>query len=172
MNIVLTGHTKDIGKSVYEFLVKAGHNVHGCSSSNDYNILTMDGRSNVLNLFESSDVLINNACVRFAQTELLDEAVKRFYDTDKKIINIGSLIAEVGLPESSKYLSWLERYYQCKLSLKQKYEELKSNTMNLQLEYVSFSYVLTPTIMEKYPEGTPKPAISLQQAVDLILEKL
>ena len=82
MNIVLTGHTKDIGKSVYEFLVKAGHNVHGCSSSNDYNILTMDGRSNVLNLFESSDVLINNACVRFAQTELLDEAVKRFYDTD------------------------------------------------------------------------------------------
>lgn len=168
MKIIITGHTRDIGKGLYDFLSENGHTVLGCSSSNGYDILTSEGQTEVLNLLESSDVLINNACVEFSQAQLLDKAIERFYDTDKKIINVGSRIAEIGMPENPKYPTWLTNYFSYKTALKEKYEEHKNDVMNLQLEYVTFGYVLTETIMSKYPDDLPESAITVEEAVGLI----
>lgn len=88
MKIAITGHSAGIGQALAKKFEQDGHEIIGLSRRNGYNIRSLP---KVVDKIESCDVLVNNAQVGFAQTELLFEVYKRWQGIkDKKIINIST----------------------------------------------------------------------------------
>jgi short-subunit dehydrogenase len=157
----LTGHTRGIGQSLFERL---SPDVIGFSKSTGYDITRREDRDRILNESDHCDVFINNATDGFGQTELLMELFLRWKDRDKKIINVGSRIAEIVLPEKRIHLLQYSAY---KKSLKAIIPELQG--YKCRVEYKWFGYVGTEDILKKYPHFTEKDYITLEQACDIIL---
>lgn len=90
LRISLTGHTKGIGKALFQTL-SLSHTVEGFSRSNGFDISTEEGRLEILKHSYNSDVFINNAYSSNSQTELFTLFFKNWmYDENKTIINISS----------------------------------------------------------------------------------
>lgn len=85
MIIGITGHTSGIGKWTAEKFTD--HTVIGASRSNGYNICEYE---KIISLFESCDVIFNNAYDGIHQSNLLEQMYYRWGDTEKTIINTGS----------------------------------------------------------------------------------
>jgi hypothetical protein len=161
MKYAITGHTQGIGKGIYDRLWP---NVIGFSKSTGYDINNKKDRENIIKQSMDCDVFINNACENFGQTYLLIDLFKAWNFTDKTIINVGSKIAEVILPEEKYYL--LE-YQAQKLILKEMSSKLQTD--KLKIKYKWFGYVGTDNIKKKYPLMTSDKFITIDQAVNIIL---
>jgi hypothetical protein len=157
----LTGHTRNIGQSLFRRL---NPDVVGFSKSTGYDITLKADRDRILDQSEHCDVFINNAADGFGQTELLIELFLKWKNFDKRIINVGSRIAEITLPE--KRLNLL-RYSAYKKSLKSIIPDLQG--YKCRVEYKWFGYVGTEDILKKYPHFTEKDYITLDRACDIIL---
>lgn len=84
--ITITGHTKGIGKAIYE----AFPNTVGFSKSQGEDIATIEGRAKILGGAMNSNVFINNAHNGFNQVEILNMIFTSWrYSKGKHIINIG-----------------------------------------------------------------------------------
>lgn len=106
MKIVITGHTKGIGKSLERQLDLNGHWVLGFSRSTGHDIGTASGREQILAAMDDADVLVNNAYHATGQFELLKAATEKWKDTTKLIVNINSkaVDADVVLPNMIEYV--------------------------------------------------------------------
>jgi len=89
MKIAITGHLKGIGKALADAYQSRGHEIVGLSRTTGHDI---HNTLSCADLIESCDMFINNAHADFAQTILLVEMAKRWQDTHKHIVNIGSVI--------------------------------------------------------------------------------
>lgn len=104
MKIAITGHTKGIGKSIFDLLTNQDYTVFGYSRSNGWNISDIQkcGEEIALN-----DCFINNAYSfsnGYAQTELLREVWKKWQgDSTKLIICIGSYGTDFIQPRDHPY---------------------------------------------------------------------
>ena len=92
MKIAITGHSKGIGKSLYDRLCSKGHEVIGFSRSNGYDINTSEGFNKVFEDGIECDMFINNAYSGSAQLHLFCN----FYNVwmrkkNKTIVNISSM---------------------------------------------------------------------------------
>lgn len=85
MKIAITGHTKGIGKSLYDYFCKNNHTVFGFSRSNGYDINLNQDR--ILDVVKDCDVFINNASSNDSQLQLLKKTNKIV----PKIITVGSM---------------------------------------------------------------------------------
>lgn len=90
MKIVITGHTRGLGKSLAEEFTNHGHEVVGFSRSDGNDISLENVRAEILNELKDSDVFINNAYDPIGQTLLLEKSIDLWNTYDKFIINIGS----------------------------------------------------------------------------------
>ena len=102
MIVRITGHTKGIGKCLFNDLVQAGHDVQGFSRSNGYNISDPQSRQSILEQSKHADIFINCAWPdgdlpmteidQFnGQTEMLKLMINVWEgDKDKKILNLSS----------------------------------------------------------------------------------
>jgi NADP-dependent 3-hydroxy acid dehydrogenase YdfG len=88
LNVAITGHSKGIGKSVYNKFLSEGHVVKGFSRSNGYDISSR--QIDIIEETETCDVFINNAWHPTGQTELLMLMLEKWKDKNKLIINIGT----------------------------------------------------------------------------------
>ena len=61
MIVRITGHTKGIGKCLYDDLVAEGHDVVGYSRSNGFDISTKQSREIIIEESKQADVFINCA---------------------------------------------------------------------------------------------------------------
>jgi len=165
MKYAVTGHTEGIGAGLYNRLEG---NCIGFSRANGYDITVPDDRLKILHESADCDVLINNAFAGFGQSELLLDAFYHWGDTNKTIINVGSRIAEGSLPSSVN--KGLLSYQMHKASLKHLCTDLNNYGCNLNIEYVWFGYVGTQKILDKYPNMSTKMYISVDEAVNKILE--
>ena len=68
MKIAITGHSRGIGKALYEEL-STNHEVEGFSRSNGYDITTQ--QTLIARTVKKYDVFVNNAWQGYAQLELL-----------------------------------------------------------------------------------------------------
>lgn len=93
MKVVITGHTKGIGKCLYEKFVRQGHEVIGYSRSSGYDIESPEVRSQILKESSDANLFINNAYSPTGQTILLEEFIKQWSGTDKKIVNLSSKLS-------------------------------------------------------------------------------
>jgi hypothetical protein len=167
MKIAITGHTQGIGKRAYDRLCP---NIIGFSRSNGYDITNADDRRRIVKESLDCDVFINNANCEFGSTFMLIELAIAWADLpEKKIINVGSQIAEVILSKNEMFSEKYTPYYQAqKASLKATHYNLVP-LVKCQMSYRWFSYVGTEKILNKYPNLTKNDYITIDEAVDIIL---
>ena len=89
MKIALTGHTKSLGKALFEFLSQK-HEIIGFSQSNGYDIKSPGDRKKIIKESKDCDVFINLVHNYYHQTDLLLELHKSWKGLQKYIINIGT----------------------------------------------------------------------------------
>lgn len=164
MKIAITGHTKGIGKCLYE---RCQPDILGFSRSNGYDINSSIDRRRIINDVSGCDVFINNASNAFGQTQLLISLFNEWKDQPKIIINVGSRIAEISTIPIDR-LDLLD-YQSQKLILKLMSLKLADISALCKTRYVWFGYVGTEAILAKYPHFTEKDFITEDAAVDLIL---
>lgn len=161
MKYAITGHTKGIGKHLFD---KLSPNAIGFSRSTGYDINNKEDRNRLIIESRDCDVFINNAESNFSQTYMLIDLFKEWKDSNKTIINVGSRITEISLPKNK--LELLE-YQSQKLILKTMVNQLQGYPCNV--TYKWFPYVGTERILKKYPHFTEKDYLTLDQASDIIL---
>ncbi len=88
--IAITGHTKGIGKSIYDVFKEHGHTVVGYSSSNGWDISNSEIRQNIVNQSQDFDIFINNAYAHNSQTDLLKMFIQTWENQNKMIVNMSS----------------------------------------------------------------------------------
>lgn len=161
MKYAITGHTKGIGQEVYNRLLP---NVVGFSRSNGYDISKAEDRARIIAAVQDCDVFINNAddAESNSQSLLFIELYSAWKNQNKKIINVGSKIADYPVDESSD----LFQYKMKKTYLKNASQAAKGNACTV--EYKSFGYVRTPEILAKYA-NTDLAMITIAEAADIIL---
>jgi len=87
MKCIITGHTKGIGKFLYEYFLKQGFVVEGISRSNGFDI--SKNYKEVLEKIKDNDLFFNNAYCEDYQSRLL-------IDTNNKVKNIISIGSTAG----------------------------------------------------------------------------
>lgn len=167
MKYAITGHTKNIGKFLYDSLYP---NVVGFSRSNGYDITKFKDRARIIKESEDCDVFINNAYAEFGQSDLCLELWKEWKDLPKKIVNVGSKIAERDIILSREHEKLLT-YSMHKRTLKTLSEDLNNIHTTLTVKYCWFGYVGTPEILLKYPHFTVNDYISIDDAARIILNE-
>lgn len=164
MKYAITGHTQGIGRRLFQRL---SPNILGFSRSTGYNINSREDRQKIIEQSHDCDIFINNASSEFGQTYLLIElALAWQHMPNKKIINVGSKMAEISiLPANMMHLIG---YQSEKLCLKNTVFKLKP-LVQCQIEYRWFGYVGTEKILKRYPHFKPDDYITEDQAADIIL---
>lgn len=90
MKVAITGHTKGIGKSLYDALTDGGHEVLGFSRSNGYDIYYYSHQKRIIEESVDCDLFINNAWNGFHQVEIFEWIYKEWQDEQKTIVNVNS----------------------------------------------------------------------------------
>ena len=99
MHIAITGHTRGIGKALFDTL-GVDHTVKGYSKSNGYDI-TQDAGKIVLQA-ATADVFVNNAHSGWAQVDVLQRIYRTWRTfSDRTIVNISSVVKYPGLSSGS-----------------------------------------------------------------------
>tara|TARA_R110002167_G_scaffold99095_1_gene260142 strand:+ start:5 stop:493 length:489 start_codon:yes stop_codon:yes gene_type:complete len=155
MKIAVTGHTGAIGSEICKLL----DDVKGFSRSNGYDIRT--DRDRILMEADDCDVFINLANSEYAATDMLIELFDEWKDERKQIINIGSAIADYYDMRLD-----LASYAAQKAALKQVAKMLNHQKTTCEVRYLSFGYIDTPRMREKYPEATDR--MSTEEAARII----
>ena len=93
MKVVITGHTKGIGKCLYEKFTRQGHEVLGYSRSTGHDIEDPAIRQQIIEESSTANMFINNAYGPTGQTILLEEFIKAWDGSDKKIVNLSSKLS-------------------------------------------------------------------------------
>jgi hypothetical protein len=90
MKLAITGHTRGIGKALYQKCFEKGHHVTGYSRSNGYDISRESDRQRIFESISEYDVFINNAYSPKSQYDVLLGIVDHWKDQKKLIINVSS----------------------------------------------------------------------------------
>ena len=94
MKIAITGHSKGIGKALFDLLSEE-HEVEGFSRSNGFDI---QNTNLIVRAVKGFDVFVNNAYFGLQQVQILNELWKKWkYDETKTIVNISSMSKYPGL---------------------------------------------------------------------------
>ena len=95
MKIAITGHSRGIGKELYD-IFDGKHQVEGFSRSNGFDIATQ--HQLIARSVKNCDVFVNNAWSGYHQIDLLNTVFDSWKDDETKtIVNISSLSKYPGL---------------------------------------------------------------------------
>jgi len=106
MKIVITGHTRGVGKAIYDYFTSdSTNNVIGVSRSNGFDITKVSSRLDIIALAKDADIFVNSA-YNFdyhdeSQTNMLQELVHSWEGLTKTIINISTI--DDPSPNTGKY---------------------------------------------------------------------
>lgn len=114
MKIAITGHTRGIGQAITQQLGASGHEIHGISKSNGYDLTFTEARDQAFDIINNSDVFINNCYPMlrsrshrvgsWAPIELLYRVHEAWRgQANKRIIVIGSLAIQQSYAGANPY---------------------------------------------------------------------
>ena len=100
MQVVITGHTKGLGRSLQNHFESMGHTVQGFSFSTGFDINVIEHRQKIIEVAQNADIFVNNAWgedhddldnINNGQTELLTAMITCWQgNKNKKLLNISS----------------------------------------------------------------------------------
>ena len=103
MKIIITGHTRGVGKILYERYKAAGHEVLGYSASSGFNLSREDKQIFVARELKTADVFINNAPGLF-QHQMLIRALDSMSGRKGTVVcSLSSLTSRYGVGQSLEY---------------------------------------------------------------------
>jgi NADP-dependent 3-hydroxy acid dehydrogenase YdfG len=129
MKIGLTGHTKGLGKSIYDNLIKL-NNVIGFSRTNGYDI---QSPNKIIEALNDCDVFINNVYYETHQSNLFLKLFEKWKDLEKTIININSSSIHQSGAWNPHYVANKKHLNDVTQSLIDKYPNKKCRIINLNL---------------------------------------
>ncbi len=145
MKVVVTGHTKGIGKSIFDLLDKKGHNVIGLSRSNGFDI--SDTPKAIEDIISTNpDVFINNAYYDQAQTNILKKVYSKWKFKDKLIVNMCSIAALIPSDHEDYYMEYAsDKRQQREFCQEVNFDYSKKDFMDVKckLTNLNFDYVKT-----------------------------
>jgi len=144
MKLAITGHTKGIGKALYDRANIEGYETVGFSRSNGYDL----SLTRLVDKIVDADVFINNAYSPLYQTQLLRDILKEWKDKDKLIVNISSKISLL-----DKSPPGLEQYYKDK---KQQNNIMRKHSIRAYPRLLNVIPVLVDTDMAKVYDVSTK----------------
>ena len=131
MKVAITGHTRGLGFACAMLFVNSEHTVLGLSRSNGYDINDTD---KIIDAVRDCDVFINNAYDGQNQSILLDRLFSHWANTNKIIINIGSIITVYPRLEKERdHEPWEYRDHKQSLEQTFRYLSLQPHTCQMQL---------------------------------------
>ncbi len=157
MKVAITGHTKGIGKSIYEYFTSIGAAVSGFSRSNGFDISIECHREMIINSLNDVDIFVNNAFNDYDNSQLimLEEVLKLWKDKNKIIINI-----------SSRWTESNSVYSKLKLSL----DELCNQFKREQVYIINLKPGLIDTDRVKNLQGARMDTNSIVKIIDFVLK--
>lgn len=129
MKIGLTGHTRGLGKSVYDSLIKL-YNVIGFSRTNGYDV---QSPNKIIESLTDCDVFINNVYYETHQSNLFFKLFEKWKDLEKTIININSSSVHQSGAWNPQYVANKKHLNDITQSLIDKYPNKKCRIINLNL---------------------------------------
>ena len=122
MKVAVTGHTKGIGKSIFDYFKNKGLEVVGFSRSTGFDISNEEDRNRILEMSKDCDIFVNNAYKDYdnSQKILLDKVFNLWNNQEKVIINISTRWTYTTHPYSLTKLSadhFCEKHKQDKVYL-------------------------------------------------------
>jgi NAD(P)-dependent dehydrogenase (short-subunit alcohol dehydrogenase family) len=93
---LITGHTRGIGRAIFNLLNKEGYECVGLSQSTGDDVLEKEDA--VVDMIKNFDYVVLNAYARHSQLEMLKKIVARYSNSDKRVAVITSTS---GTPEGA-----------------------------------------------------------------------
>lgn len=129
MKIGITGHTRGLGKSIYDKMNNL-YDIIGFSRSNGYNV---QSPNKIIENLSDCDVFINNVYYQTSQSELFFKLFEKWKDLEKTIININSSSIDQSGAWNPIYVSNKKHLNNITQSLIDKYPNKKVRIINLNL---------------------------------------
>lgn len=129
MIIGITGHTKGLGKSIYDKLSK-NNTIIGFSRTTGYDV---QSPSKIIEKLNDCDVFINNVYYQTTQSDLFFKLFEKWKDLEKTIININSSSIHQSGAWNPLYVSNKKHLNDITQSLIDKYPNKKVRVINLNL---------------------------------------
>jgi short-subunit dehydrogenase len=129
MKIGITGHTKELGKSIYDTLIRS-HNVIGFSRTNGYDV---QSPNKIIESLVDCDIFINNVYYQTTQSDIFFKIFEKWKDLEKTIININSSSIHQSGAWNPTYVSNKKHLNNITQSLIDKYPNKKVRVINLNL---------------------------------------
>ena len=167
MKIAITGHTKGIGKGIYDFYKIKGHSLIGFARSNGFDIEKK--LDEIIKLSKECDIFFNNAYNGFDQTNLLFKLWEQWRDQEKLIVNIGSIICQSSYPY--RYHDFFSKYKIHKISLDKAVTELQQTISKCQISLISPGSVKTDFIPKISRDKTSLNIHEIVEIANLIVMK-
>jgi len=139
MNILLSGHTSGIGKSIFNLFTNKGDIVIGYSRTNNKDLYIEENRINFINDAKCSDIIILNANLQYTNVELLYKIFDVVKGTNKITIVIGSRVTE-----ASRYSVF--PYQIEKLAIEEAAKQLQNVPNGPYISIIRPGYVDTPSV--------------------------
>lgn len=155
MKIAITGHSAGIGHALANEYSQRGHEIVGLSKRNGHNIRNIP---KIADQIEPCDMFINNAQVGFAQTELLFEICRRWKDTNKPIVVVGTMMTLAPV----SVITGADEYYIQKQALEEACVQLRYQHHNIT--------VVRPGAIATQPGQTVPPYADVKQWAQTLVD--
>lgn len=169
MKIAITGHSSGLGQEIDAIVdLTMDCTVRGYSKRNGWNIAEDDGEKVIADILEfDPDIVFNNAYYPGIQNRILDRLYNEWSDTDKVIMNTGSISGYLGPiigdePDYVKDKRALAEY--CILN---SFNYKVNNRCRIQC--ISFGFIDTPLLNLSKEDNTPN-MISVNDAAFLMVD--
>lgn len=103
MKVIITGHTRGLGKILFERYGAAGHNVFGYSLSSGFDLNREDKQHFVSRELRDADVFINNAPGIFQHTMLIRALDRMSGRRGTVVCSVSSLTSRYGVGHALEY---------------------------------------------------------------------
>lgn len=148
--IIITGHTKGLGKAIYEWHKNQNHDITGISRSTGHDI---KNTMQIVDVVKNYDIFINNAYHKGCQFDICYELSQLWKkDNNKTIINIssraGDFSEDIKVKDYNIYKKMIDdlssqiqidKNYKCNIiNIKPGYLENQKNKSEMYMTYLSF----------------------------------
>lgn len=167
--VLITGHTRGIGKAIFDRLTQDGYSCEGRSLSTGHDVTNHEDA--IVEEIKGFDYVVLNAYAGKSQLTMLQKIVNRYKDQSKKVIVITSTS---GTPEGADDSIQDDEYSQYKTNKKELIKYIGSTQQSLVDKKLSIFDVCPDTVRTDMTDGLweewPKlEAAQVADAVSLIL---
>lgn len=180
LKVAITGHTRGIGKFLFDSFVSDGHEVNGFSRSTGYNIKNENDRLRIVEESKDCDVFFNNAYNYEdwdnSQLDMLKAIYKEWItDKSKHIFNISSSAADIyptpvtvpGVPRYPDYIKAKWEQDKWLISLR----NILNTRPQVKLTNLKPGRILTDKTMDKWKDQNVLELNEIYRIVQFILKE-